>query len=93
MDNAKYIIVEYGFGTESAIIFPCWVNHGEVAKAFTHNRDKILSAGMVQFMPTINDEESTVTVHCFGHSTTLDKKPRPEDEYIIRKQIASPDPY
>ena len=84
MDTAKYIVVTEN-GTESAIIFPCWLNHADMAGG-----KKVVSAGRVRFFMNIEDEKKA---YCFGSSIMRDENDKPiqsrpkEDAYLIERTI------
>ena len=99
IDEAKYLVVE-AKGTETPILFPCWMNHSEIAGA-----RKVVSAGRVRFSIRYQkidgdgqyydagDVEPNIRVSCFGQSIMKDKsgnpiKSRPEeDAALIQKSI------
>ena len=92
MDKAKYIVVEDGFGTQSAIVFPCTIQHAKLAQAFR----KVISAGFVQF--TYDDDGNTVNphtkAHCYGKSTSLCLESNQEaDSDLITRYILNPKDY
>jgi len=77
-DPAKYIVIEEN-ATESAIIFPCWILHANIA-----GEKKVISAGKVEFELS----GSTVVIYCYGESVGLKVKSRPkEDARLIEQTI------
>ena len=93
MEPAKYIVLEEN-GTETALIFPCWMLH----KTMAGQSNQIVSAGKVRF--SITEAEPTesqkawnakplkIKAHCYGKSVGLNIESRPEeDEYLIEKTI------
>ena len=94
MDRAKYIVIEK-MGTETPIVFPCWMEHKEIA-----GERAVISAGTVQFGIKITQQQDdgedwkTIDVCCFGESTSCrnkDGKPiqsrGEEDAWLIEKSV------
>lgn len=83
MDRAKYIVIEEN-GTETAIIFPCWMLH----KTMAGQSNQIVSAGKVSFYFDFDSKSPHIRANCYGKSVGLDIASRPEeDEYLIEKTI------
>ena len=82
MDKAKYIAFEY-MGTETIVVFPCWLNHANVARDLCPNKDLRLSAGRVDFYL----EDGKLNIQCYGSSTSLNLSSRPEDAKLVRSQL------
>lgn len=95
MDKAKYIVVEEN-GTETPIIFPCWMLHANMA-----GDKKVVSAGVVRIYLTnvaeanLSESEKAwdaepmeIRAVCYGESVGLFLKSRPqEDAELIEKTI------
>ena len=76
MDDAKYVVVMEN-GTESVIIFPCWMYHKNIADG-----RRVISAGNVWF------DNCKDAVGCYGKSTSLNICSRPEeDAQLIKTSI------
>ncbi len=86
MDNGKYIIVEV-MGADTPILFPCYLNHCDVARGFG-GKKKILSAGFFEVgaKPTKEDPEN-IEVSVFGKSETLGKKVNEENDSIFIQKL------
>jgi hypothetical protein len=81
----KYIIVDAGFGTEAPVLFSELLKHSEVA-----NGRKVYGAGFVQIHAEEKDGEQVLVATCYGESTSLDIKSRPEeDSKIVTSQLFS----
>ncbi len=83
----KYIVFEDPYGLETPVIFPEWVDHGNVRMG-----GKVISAGFVTFIGTSTPANTITTsnlieAHCGGESVGLRVKSRPEDSLLIEKLI------
>ena len=74
----KYVIVDAGFGCESAIVFPETLTHADVAAFYS---GRVVSAGFC----TISPQEGYVDA--YGESISLNIKSRQQDGDIIADQI------
>ena len=87
MDNSKYIMVDYR-GVNTPILFPNYVNHSDIAKAFG-GKDKVLSAGFFEVgAKPDKDDLDNISVSVFGESTSLGKEVDIDnDPFYIRKLL------
>lgn len=79
MENAKYIIIEVK-GLETAIIFPAYVQHQEIAQKMGK---PVVSAGFVG----IGISDGKMDAEAYGKSTSLKTQARPEDTKIIKRTL------
>ena len=85
MDRAKYIIAEVlsgGVAMETPIIFPSFIAHSDMAQSLG-SRDKLISAGFVQFTASKGTSYRFVNVEAFGESVSLNIKSRSKDARLI----------
>ena len=87
MDNSKYIMVDYR-GVNTPILFPNYVNHSDIAKAFG-GKDKVLSAGFFEVgAKPDKDDLDNINVSVFGKSVTVGKEVDKEnDPFFILKLL------
>lgn len=81
----KYIIVDDGLN-DTPILFPEYIDHGNMfsgVKQSASSTIEVLSAGFVSITPN----SGTIQVKCFGHSQSLNLRPRDVDSDLIRRHI------
>lgn len=78
MENTKYVIMSSPVHGEFPIIFPSSIKHSMIVKSIKSEYPGIscTSAGFVDIVS--ND------ISCYGSSTSLKIKSRPEDDIIIK---------
>lgn len=84
-DPAKYIVFMSG-GCETAIVFPCWMNHCDMVQG----GEKVVSAGQVVFshVTGIGGHSSRLLAECFGESISLKVKSRwMQDAELIESSL------
>lgn len=99
MKRAKYVIISMGT-VDVPIVFPEFASHAKIAGgmlgpvAGKNWREKVLSAGFVDFGTEISDgcggrceEKAKILVECYGQSITLDKAARPEDARMLARAL------
>jgi hypothetical protein len=77
MQNIKYVRIG-----DNIVMFPASMGHDDVAKAFG-GKDNVVSAGFVSVAPDC-DDPGEVQVKTYGESHTLQKKPDPRDDRLLR---------
>lgn len=85
MYKPKYITFKED-GLMQMVIFPNTMIHALVARRLC-GRDRVVSAGFVQFGVSDNDEP---IIHCYGESESLDVKSRPEDSALAKALYINP---
>jgi len=84
MERGKYIVVEIN-GLETAILFPCWINHCDMAQRFLNVVSKVVSAGQFQVGSTM---DRRLNICCYGKSVSLKVESRcEEDAEILRATL------
>ena len=91
MDNGKYIIAGYR-GCETPVLFPCFVNHSDIAKIFG-GKEYIISAGFFEVGAKETKEyPKNISVCVFGKSETLNKEVNKDyDPILIQKLLRKQD--
>ena len=87
MDNGNYIIVDFG-ASNTPILFPCYLNHCDVARGFGGKKN-VISAGFFEVgaEPTEKDPEN-IGVSVFGKSETIGKEvDKDNDPFYIQKLL------
>ena len=78
-DPAKYIVFLHG-GCETAVVFPCWINHSNMAPF----RKEVVGAGRVKF----SFADDKIWAECYGDSVSLKVKSRlMQDAELIEKSL------
>lgn len=88
MDRSKYIVIEISF-VETPIVFPVWLNHADMALAFTRGAAgdrgvNIVSAGFVSVTPR---PDGGIHVDCFGRSESLKCDAREGDGALLASAL------
>ena len=90
-DRAKYIVVEIFCGTETPILFPPHVGHGDMARSLSITPDDVLAAGFVAFSTKerlhCGLPYQTVEAKAYGESTSLKVQSREEDSRLISQAM------
>lgn len=83
MNQAKYIIVQYG-STELPVVFPTLLEHSDVAAKMNGN---VVSAGFVSFGTRTEEDHPVPTCQAYGKSITLGIASHKDDYKIINHHL------
>ena len=77
-DYGKYIVIEHG-GVDTMVVFNAMMSHADMARALVGvDAPNLVSAGQIRVWPLEGlDGTPKMVVSCFGESTTLRLRARP----------------
>ena len=86
-DYGKYIVIEHA-GIEQMVVFNAMQSHADIARALVGvDAPNLVSAGQIRVWPIEGTLNPKLVISCFGESTTLHLRARPNED--VRAYVRS----